>query len=354
MNTYVKAAAMALALHGLATPAMSQETIRMTIAAGLPAVSTSIALLDNMYIPEVNKRLAETGNYEIEWTTGWGGSIAGQFDMFEAVEDGIVDMASVNTLFEGSKLPLEQITFVTPFGSTDLDQTVRIFNELRAELPAIDEQFLKYNQRRLAVAGLVNYHFLSTFEIKSLADMDGRKFGTPGLAANWIDGTGATPVSGSLSEYYNSLKTGVYDGIVIFQSGIAPFKFHEVAPYITRVGFGSQLTTNLTINEDKWESLPKEVQDVLIEVSALYADEVLEAYKNLAETGLATAVEGGATVSDLPADEIAKLAASLPNIAKLWAETADEKGLPGTEMLGKWMQASRDDGVDFARDWDKE
>ncbi|WP_298493285.1 C4-dicarboxylate TRAP transporter substrate-binding protein [uncultured Maritimibacter sp.] len=343
-----------LALPVLATPALAAETIRMTIAAGLPVHSTGVSYLENLLIPEVDRRLAETGDYQIEWTKGWGGTIAGQFDMFEAVEDGIVDIAYVNTLFEGAKLPLEQITFVTPFGSTDLKQTMATFDKVREEIPELDEQFLKHNQRRLAISGLVNYHMLSTFEINTLDDLEGRKFGAPGLAANWLEGTGATPVSGSLSEYYNSLKTGVYDGVLMFESGIPSFKFYEVAPIITRVGFGSQLTTNITINEDKWQSLPPEVQEILMEVAADYETQLVDATVERAATGLQTAVENGATINDMPTGEIAALAAALPNIAQLWVTTTDEKGLPGTRMLEAWMQASRDAGVTFARDWDKE
>ena len=173
----VKYLAFALALPVMGTSAHATETIRMTIAAGLPVHSTGVAYLENFLIPEVDKRLAETGDYQIEWTKGWGGTIAGQFDMFEAVEDGIVDMAYVNTLFEGAKLPLEQITFVTPFGSTDLKQTMATFDKVRGQIPELDEQFLKHNQRRLAISGLVNYHMVSTFEINSLDDLQGRKIG---------------------------------------------------------------------------------------------------------------------------------------------------------------------------------
>lgn len=355
ISTLKTAAVSCVALLPLtALPAVAQEVIPITIGAGLPPHSNSVAKVIDYVIPEIDRRLAESGNYKIEWTTGWSGTIAGQFDMFEAVQDGIIDIGSVNTLFEGAKLPMEQITYVTPFGGKDLPKAMEIFAKLRAEMPEIDEQFLRYNQRRLGVGGLVDYHLLSKLEIKTLDDLQGKKFGTPGLAANWLDGTGATPVAGSLSEYYNSLKTGVYDGIVMFESGIAPFKFHEVAPIITRVGFGSQLTTNLTINEDKWQSLPKEVQDILVDVAAGYETKATEGTVALAKKSLETAVAEGATINDMEAGEIEKLAAALPNIALVWAKSIDDKDLPGTKMLQRYMELSREAGINFARDWDKE
>ena len=110
-------------------------------------------------------------------------------------------------------------------------------------------------------------------------------------------------MAGSLSQYYNSLKTGVYDGIVIFESGIGPFKFFEVAPVITKVGIGSQIASNLTFNKDKWESLPEEVRQVIDDVSAVWQDAAKERGRGDAQKSLATATAGGATVDELPREE---------------------------------------------------
>ena len=353
LEKMVKAAAAACiggALAG-APGAIAQEKISLTAGSGLALASVGTSELANYFLPEVNRRLAEGGRYQIEWTTGWGGTIAGQFDMFEAVEDGIVDIAYVNTLHEGAKLPLEQVTFVTPYGVNDLKSAMSIFNALRERIPAMDEQFLKHNQRRLAVVGLHNYDILSTFSIERYEDLSGRKIGAPGLAANWLTGTGAVPVTGALSEYYNSLKTGVYDGILMFQSGLASFKFYEVAPTITRVGFGSQIVSNITINEDVWQGLPQEVRDVLGEVASEYEDRLAGRTIEQASAGLKTAQEKGATVVAMSKDEVRRMAQVLPNIAKTWAAEADSQGLPGTEVLNTYMQLSRDAGVELLRDW---
>ena len=356
MKTFSAAAAVCAALFtGLSImPAQSQETIRMTAASGLPEASSGTAQFANFFIPEVNRRLAETGKYKIQWTTGWGGSIAGQFDLFEAIQDGIADIGYVNTLFEGAKLPLEQITYVTPFGSSDLEKVIKTFNKLRTRVPELDATFLKYNQRRLAVVGLADYSILTTFDMKSVDDIKGKKIAAPGLAGNWLDGTGATPVSGSLSEYYNSLKTGVYDGIVVFDSGIGPFKFYEVAPHITRVGFGSMLASNLTINEDKWKSLPKDVQKVLTDVAAQYEGLVYKTTIDLTAKSLKTASDHGATVTEFSNADRKAYAAKLPNIAKQWAAALDSKGVKATAFLDAYMNLARQEGITFARDWDKE
>ncbi len=338
----------------VSAPAFAVEEIKLTAASGLPSFSAGTGEVINVFIPEVDKRLAAKGNYKIVWTTGWGGAIANQFELFEAVQDGLADIGYVNTLFEGAKLPMDQVTYVTPFGAEDLDAIYEVFNEVRGKMPEMDAAYVKNNQYRKAIYGLTTYHFQTTFPIKTLKDIDGRKFGTPGLAANWIKNTGAISVAGSLSQYYNSLKTGVYDGIVIFESGIGPFKFFEVAPIITKVGIGSQVASNLTINKDKWESLPEEVRQVIDEVSVVWQDAAKERGRNDASKSMATATAGGATVNELPREEVVKLANAIPNIAKEWAKSIDDKGLPGTRLLETYMQTWRDRGVQHARAWDKE
>ncbi|MDA0786740.1 MAG: C4-dicarboxylate TRAP transporter substrate-binding protein [Proteobacteria bacterium] len=356
MNTTKLIASFAAVGMGLAMagPANAVEEIKITAASGLPSFSAGTGEVINVFIPEVDKRLAATGNYKIVWTTGWGGAIANQFELFEAIKDGLADVGYVNTLFEGAKLPMEQVTYVTPFGAEDLDAVYDVFNALRGKIPEMDQAYEKHNQYRKGIYGLTTYHFQSTFPIMSLKDIDGRKFGAPGLASNWIKNTGAIAVAGSLSQYYNSLKTGVYDGIVIFESGIGPFKFYEVAPHITKVGIGSQIASNVTFNKDKWDSLPDEVREVMNEVSAIWQAAAKERGRNDAAKSINTAVTNGATVTELPRAEVVKLANAVPNIAKQWAATIDEKGLPGTKLLATYMQLWRDRGVDHARAWDKE
>jgi TRAP-type C4-dicarboxylate transport system substrate-binding protein len=350
----VGAATGAIGLAVLTGPSAAVEEIKITAASGLPPFSDGTKQIIKFLIPEINKRLAAKGDYKIKWTTGWGGSIAGQFDLFEGIEDGVADLGYVNTLFEGAKLPLEQFTYVTPFGSEDLKKVIAISTELRAAVPEMDKQFAKHNQRRLGIFGIKTYHFETTFPIKTLNDIKGRKFGAPGLAANWIADTGAVAVSGSLSQYYNALQTGVYDGIVIFESGIGPFKFFEVAPYVTKVGTGSMLASNLTFNEDKWASLPKAVQDVFTEVGLEWVDVAATGAIDGSQRSMDIAVAGGAVVSEMSRADIKTLAATIPNLAQRWAKEADAKGLPGTKVLSTYMELSRKAGIVHARAWDKE
>src|SRR5690606_27236449 len=83
---------------------------------------------------------------------------------------------------------------------------------------------------------------------------------------------GVVPVQSSLVDAYTSLQTGVYNGWIMFPSGVMNFKLYEVSKYYTEIGFGAITWHGLTINSRRFERLPKEVQDILLEVGREYED----------------------------------------------------------------------------------
>ena len=66
------------------------------------------------------------------------------------------------------------------------------------------------------------------------------------------------------------MKTGVYNGWIMFPSGWANFKLYEVGKYYTEIGFGAITWHGMTVNLARWNKLPKEVQDIILEVAHEY------------------------------------------------------------------------------------
>ena len=103
---------------------------------------------------------------------------------------------------------------------------------------------------------------MTNFPVHSVADLRGHKILAPGPSAAWLEGTGAVAVDGGLTTYYTQIQTGVADGVLTILTGAAPYRIHEVAPYITLVGLGGQVTGALSINLDTWNRLPPDVRGV--------------------------------------------------------------------------------------------
>ncbi|OWU84914.1 hypothetical protein ATO6_11435 [Oceanicola sp. 22II-s10i] len=332
-----------------AWPALA-ESYNWTIVAGHPPLTTGVSAISTHFVPEVTRRLEELG-HTVTWTEAYAGAVADVNGVLEAVGDGIAEFGYVPHLFEGDKLPLEQITYVTPFGTADLTKLMGVIDKLHEEIPEIGEGWAKNNQLVLAPVGIDTYHFVTKFPIETPEDISGHKIGTAGLALNWLKDTGATPVAGALPSFYNSMSTGLYDGILTFESVVAPYKFYEVAPYVTKINFGAQYASALTVNLDIWEDLPEDVQQAIQTVADEYRDIAASSYQKSGETSLAKAVEGGAQVSELSDEVRAAYAKKLPDIAGDWAKALDAQGLPGTKTLETYMRLSNEAGITHARNW---
>ena len=326
----------ALAMSTLATVCHA-ETYELTMASSHPTVLPWVGQLSTLVVGESNKRLEEMGSDDrIEWTEAYGGSLYGFKDTLEAVGDGLTDAGWVGTLWEGSKMPLQNVTYFTPFVSDDLVATLQIMNELHREVPAMKKAWEDENVVFLGASGVETYHLLTNFPVNSLADLEGRKILAPGPSANWIKHLGAVPVNGALPTYYNQVQTGVADGMVVILTGAFPNKHYEVAPYVTLVGIGAQMTGGLGINKDVWEDLSDDVRQVLTELgeeySVAHAEEVMQRY----ESFLTKLPEVGATVTKLPAADVETWAAEMPNLAGDWVAANQSKG--AADVLAAYME----------------
>ncbi|MBF9030975.1 hypothetical protein HKCCE3408_11270 [Rhodobacterales bacterium HKCCE3408] len=352
MKTATSVVALATVSLGLTASGLCAETLSLTVVAGHPPITKGVAGVRDFFIPEVNRRLAEAGSeYDIDWTEAYAGAVADVNGVLEAVESGIADFGYVPHLLEADSLPLEQVTYVTPFGTDNLPLLMDVIVRLHEEVPEMGEAWQRHNQMVLAPVGIDTYHILSDFPISGVADLEGHRIGTGGLAVNWLRDTGAVPVTGALPDFYNSMATGLIDGIMTFESAIAPYRFYEEAEYITRINYGANSASALTVNLDSWDRLPEEVRTVMLDVADEYRVRVAEDYYQGGAASLATAVENGATISDLSDEARAAYAAALPNIAREWAEGLDARGMPGTEVLETYLRLSGEAGITFARDW---
>lgn len=334
-----------------ATPVLADK-IKMTAASSHPPILPWVDVITNHVVPETNTRLKAMGSdNEIVWTEAYAGALFNAPNALEGVEAGLADLAWVGTIFEPAKLPLQNVHFYAPFAVGDVHALTEIGNELHDTLPALNEQWDKYNQKFLGAMADGSYHLITNKPVNSIEDLKGMKLLAGGAVANWLQGTGATAVNSAFPEFYNSISTGVADGAVMTVNGMLPFKIHEVAPYITLVDMGGLITGALTINNDTWEFLLEDVQQTLTDLGREYSTMVADSVAARESKFLTMMQEQGATVSTLSAEERAKWAASLPDLAGDWVKLNTEAGLPAAEVLAAFLDGARSRGSEPLRDW---
>ncbi len=336
-----------------ATAPAGQRIIPLTIASSHTTSLPWVGVMHTLVVPQANARLAALGSpYRIRWTESYGGSLYKYQNTLEAVQVGLTDIGWVGTLWELSKMPLQNITYYTPFSTNDYTLIVELFNELHARVPALRQAWTDQNTKYLGGSVVDSYHLMTNFPVHTLADLRGHKILAPGPAAAWLEGTGAVAVDGSLTTYYTQIQTGVADGVLTILSGAAPYRINEVAPYITLVGIGAQLTGGMAINLDTWKRLPPEVQKILADLGEQYSKEEAAELGRRYRRGLAQMKAAGAKVFELPLEEKRKWLAGMPNIAQRWAAATEARGYPAKEVLHIYMDALRARGATPLRDWD--
>ncbi len=326
------------AIASLSVDWAEAETMDMTMASSHPPVVAWVAALKNHVVPQTNPRLKAAGStLQIKWTEAYAGALYKFQNTLEAVQDGITDVGWVGTLWENSKMPLQNISYNTPFVSDDLPAIMKVMNNLHDKIPELAEAWEKHNQVYLGASGIETYHVFSKTPIRSFADLKGKKFMAAGTVGNWLRGTGAVPVNGGLPVYYNNIKSGVADGAIISMSGGFPFKLFEVAPHITKVSLGAQYTGGMAMNLDTWKKLSPKAQAVFKQLGREYSDIHSKKLMQLADIFEKKMLAAGAKVYVMSDAERQKWADALPDIGGQWMRDQEAKGLPAKKLLQAYL-----------------
>lgn len=339
-----------------ALPVAAQERISAVVIDGYPDRALWVKEFTNFFIPEVDKRLAEAGNYQMDWQENYGGSIVKPRGVLEGVQLGLGDIGIVTTIFHSSKLPSQGISGSTPFVASDARAVAKAVDEIAREFPAMNNEFAAQNQVYLATGVVLDtYQLFCTSEVSSVADLEGRKIAGAGLNLRYLEGIKDTAgVRGGLTDFYNMLQTGLVDCGMLWPEAAKTFKIAEVAPYMLKADLGAVNSKTITVNADYWAKLPDEVKDVLKAVAIDYRDHVAGIAMDRAAASADAYVEAGGTIVEVSADDRAMWAKAMPNIAQEWAATLNDKGEQGSEMLAAYLGKLEAAGFTGVRDWTAE
>jgi len=307
------------------------------------------------FIPEVDRRLAESGNYKIKWNKAFGGTIAKTRGVLDALQYDLADIGIVTTPYHPDKVPFYNLPYVTPLVTADIGLVARTMSELVERYPQMAEQWQDYRQVYLTTAGSIDtYQVLTNYPVSSLEDFSGKKIAGVGLNLRYLTGLDASPVNSGISDWYNNLATGLVDGVIGWAEGSIAYRLYEVAPYLVDVRLGAVSTKVINVNERTWARLPEEVKNVLKETAEDYRDELArEADRRSAKSRIEFEERGG-TIIPLTPEQRQAWADGLPNIAGEWADDMEARGQPGHAILHDYMEIMRANDQPIVRQWDRE
>jgi len=334
--------------------AAGRKLIKLRVVAGHPLAKGTfwIQSLENFFCREVEKRvLEETENYKVECKGFYGGSVAKLGEVFETVESGLADIGHILALAEMAKIDPYNLTFWVPFSTGDMEVALKAYSKTVDHIPIFDELLAKYNQRRIGHAYTLqdSYQIISNVPIKTMEDMKGVKLAHAGSFLPMIAALGATPVQAVYTEIYTSMDTGVFNGFTMPATSAVAFRIHEVGKYFIKPDLGAMIAGLLTINAKKMKKLPKEVQDILLEVGNEYSYDMLKRARAFEGEALAAMEKAGVEIYTLPKQEKARWANKI-NDAGILAKSmrsCNSKGMPCSEIAKFYVQALEEEGYKF-------
>ena len=336
-------AAMGFVAGSLATaPAADAKTINVRIASGHPPTVVYAGLMKNFFQKELKKAVEAKTSHKINFIEGYSGSIVKVFEVFEGVQNGVVDVGGFCYCFEASKLKMHAFQIMLPFGTMDPVQSVAVATSVYKQFPSLTNRFQKFDQTLLAIIGDGGYNLGTNFNWKKVDDLKGHKILGAGLNLNWMKqaGIGIIPVTDGLPGWYQKIKTGVAEGGIMFPSAWGPvFKLHEVGKYYTTIGFGSITWHGLTVNNRYWKGLPAEVRPIFLEVADRYRVLTGSFNKKGYEKDMAW-LRKNITVNDLGPNPRLTWAKKLAAWPQQHANSLEKAGFPAKAILNATLDAA--------------
>ena len=287
---------------------MTRHTLRLTVAAAaLFAAGTAMAettLRFSDYGPNRGARAAalewfanelETrsdGELKIEFF--WGGSLLGGRDTLGGVGSGVADMGTVVGFFTPKELQLYNIGDL-PVDNSDIWVGMRAMYELSGTNEAMTKEFSDAGVHYLTNYSTGPVQLICRDEVKTLADLDGKKIRASGPYGDTLEKLGVEIVRMSQADVYQALDSGLIDCNQNYYYAMQAYKQYEVAPYALELDWGQNMSFGIVVNEATYEGLPDDQKQVLDEVASDFIDHlaaVIEDDSSTSKTAMEKGVDG--------------------------------------------------------------
>ncbi len=308
---------------GFSPATVSAEPIKLSYA-NFPPAPTFPCVQMERWKQEVEKRT----NGKVIVNTFPGGTLLGAKNMMDGVIAGQADIGNLCMAYQPGRFIVTNATSL-PLGIPNARVGSLVLWDLWEKYQP--DTFAKV--KVLAMFTTAPTNIMSKVPVRTLDDLKGLDLRASGGAAQILGAWGANPVGMPMPATVEALQKGVVKGLYSSLEVMKDFKFAESCKYVTKTDTVIYPFA-VVMNMDKWNALPKDVQDVFdglrveqSEWTGNYMDDhVQKAMQWSVETQKVEIIE-------LSAEEKAKWDAKLAPLTAKWVETANAKGLPGEAIV---------------------
>jgi len=209
------------------------------------------------------KKVKERTNGKFNIKVFTPGTLLKPMETANGVMKGAVEMGlTIGVLYAGV-VPEADFTTNFPFGPVDNETFWKVISE-SDYLKIMRKAYAKHNLYYLGRLSAGADCYVTTFPIRKISDLKGRKIRTGGIIAEISREYGAVPVNISITELYTAMQRGTIDGFTAATYIGVAYKLFEVAKFVAQPSLfntGPELTVNLKA----FKALPEEYQKILVE-----------------------------------------------------------------------------------------
>ena len=224
-------------------------------------------LLTGFFIPEVAERT--NGQVQMEVSSYPELGIAGP-DTLRLVGDNTLELSIIYSGYVGGDLPILDIGNLWGLSPSEEAHL--------ALADAIDEDLVAVLQETTGGQPILRQYYPNQFlfsrdTLRTVADFEGKKIRQHStVLGDLLAGLGAEGQFVAFADVYTSLERGVMDaGVTAGEAGHSQ-RWYEVTDYLTGPIVGSVAVAYLVMSGDRWDTLPPDIQQIMLEVGKEYDD----------------------------------------------------------------------------------
>lgn len=328
---------------------LAEDTVEFSASVWLPATHP---LAKHSYV-EWLPRLEAASNGTLKPTLFTGPVLLASGEHLSGIRDGIAQVGYHAGTYTPADIPEDNVLAQIAFGYSDPFTAAFAITEANMTLPQLQQQWKDNNIAYLGGYSTSPYALLCSSEIKTLADMAGKKVRVPGAAqSDWLVSVGGVPVNVPSSEMYDGLDKGQLDCAAISAIDLKSRSLWDVADSVTLISLGLYWSGySQGANRDFWQSLSDSQRQAFFDtLPEAMIDETIQYVEGDAEA-LTEAPSNGVTIIE-PAEDLQKSVSDFASVVRGNAVTLGEEtfGLDDPDkmiadfeaIMAKWEDRLKD------------
>lgn len=275
------------------------------------------------------KEIEKRTNGQVKITVFPGGTLTKANQCFDGVAKGISDIGMSCFAYTRGRFPVMEAADL-PLGYPDGMVATKVVNKFYQKVKPKELSGVKVLYIHAHGPGLLH----TKTPVTSLDDLKKMKIRSTGLSAKVVEALGGVAVAMPQGSTYESLQKGVVEGTFGPMEVLKGWRQAEVIKHTTDCSVVGYTTSMFVVmNLDKWNALPKKIQQIMTDVSNEWISVHGKTWNEVDSNGRKYTLELGNKIIDLSKEENMKWKKAVTPLIDQYIENMEQKGLPGKQYV---------------------